>query len=149
MAQIIKHRRGSLESLSAATASFQKGELIIVSGSSNLTTTNGSSMVFAATESGSVQAVNRFLLGDAAPNTFPAGTYNGLVKGVPYYASGSSTLYLLGEGANSIPDLTGNISNFSSSVAVSLNSLSQSIGSGTIGNSVNLLNTFSGSTLGR
>ena len=119
MAQIIRHRRGSLESLSAATASFQKGELIIVSGSSNLTTTNGSSMVFAATASGSVQAVNRFLLGDAAPNTFPAGTYNGLVKGVPYYASGSSTLYLLGEGANSIPDLTGNISNFSASVSSS------------------------------
>ena len=60
MAQIIRHRRGSLESLSAATASFQKGELIIVSGSSNLTTTNGAGMVFAATESGSVQAVNRF-----------------------------------------------------------------------------------------
>ena len=91
MAQIIRHRRGSLESLSAATASFQKGELIIVSGSSNLTTTNGAGMVFAATESGSVQAVNRFLIGNNAPNTFPAGTYNGLVKGVPYYASGSST----------------------------------------------------------
>jgi hypothetical protein len=92
MAQIIRHRRGSLESLSAATASFQKGELIIVSGSSNLTTTNGAGMVFAATESGSVQAVNRFLVGNNAPNVFSSSTYNGLVKGVPYYASGSSTL---------------------------------------------------------
>jgi len=127
MAQIIRHRRGSLESLSAATSSFQKGELIIVSGSSNLTTTNGSGMVFAAVESGSIQAVNRFLIGTNAPNVFSSSVYNGLVKGVPYYASGSSTLYLLGEGANTIPDLTGNISNFSSSVATSFSSSNASI----------------------
>jgi hypothetical protein len=102
-------------------------------------------MVFAAVESGSIQAVNRFIVGDNAPNVFPAGTYNGLVKGVPYYASGSSTLYLLGEGANQIPDLTGNISNFSSSVATSLSALSASIGGGSIGNSVTLLSSKTGS----
>ena len=147
MAQIIKHRRGSLEALSAVTSSLQKGELVIASGSSNLTVTNGASIVFAVPENGQVQAVNRFLVGNAAPNTFAAGTYNGIMKGVPYYASGSSTLYLLGEGANDIPDLTGNISNFSSSVASSINALSASIGSGTIGTSVAALNTFSGSTL--
>ncbi len=145
MAQIIRHRRGSLESLSAATASFQKGELIIVSGSSNITSTNGGSMVFAATESGSVQAVNRFIIGNNAPNVFSSSTYNGLVKGVPYYASGSSTLYLLGSDGNDIPDLTGNISNFSASVATSINALSASIGGGSIGNSVSLLNSKTGS----
>ena len=80
MAQIIKHRRGSLEALSAATGSFQKGELIIISGSSNITSSNGSGLLFAAVESGSVQAVNRFLVGDNAPNTFPANQYNGLLK---------------------------------------------------------------------
>ena len=74
MAQIIKHRRGSLEALSAATSSFQKGELIIVSGSSNITSSNGGGILFAAVESGSVQAVNRFLVGNNAPNVFPAGT---------------------------------------------------------------------------
>ena len=147
MAQIIKHRRGSLEALSAVTSSLQKGELVIASGSSNLSVTNGASIVFAVPENGQVQAVNRFLVGNAAPNTFAAGTYNGIMKGVPYYASGSSTLYLLGEGANDIPDLTGNISNFSSSVASSINALSASIGSGAIGTSVAALNTFSGSTL--
>ena len=147
MAQIIKHRRGSLESLSTVTGSLQKGEIVIASGSSNLSVTNGSSIVFAVPENGQVQAVNRILVGANAPNTFSAGTYNGMLKGVPYYASGSSTLYLLGEGANEIPDLTGNISNFSSSVATSINALSQSIGSGTIGQSVAALNTFSGSTL--
>jgi acyl-coenzyme A thioesterase PaaI-like protein len=147
MAQIIKHRRGSLEALSAVTSSLQKGELVIASGSSNLSVTNGASIVFAVPENGQVQAVNRFLVGNAAPNTFAAGTYNGLVKGVPYYASGSSTLYLLGEGANDIPDLTGNITNFSSSVSASISALSASIGGGSIGNSVSLLNTFSGSQL--
>jgi hypothetical protein len=147
MAQIIKHRRGSLEALSAVTSSLQKSELVIASGSSNLSVTNGASIVFAVPENGQVQAVNRFLVGANAPNTFAAGTYNGLVKGVPYYASGSSTLYLLGEGANDIPDLTGNISNFSASVSTAINTLSASIGSGTIGTSVAALNTFSGSTL--
>ena len=147
MAQIIKHRRGSLEALSAVTSSLQKGELVIASGSSNLSVTNGASIVFAVPENGQVQAVNRILVGANVPNTFAAGTYNGMLKGVPYYASGSSTLYLLGEGANEIPDLTGNISNFSSSVATSINALSSSIGGGSIGNSVTLLNSFTGSQL--
>ena len=133
MAQIIKNRRGSLERISAVSSSFQKGELIITSGSSNLTTTNGSSILFAATESGSVQAVNRFLMGTNAPNIFSSSIYNGLVKGVPYYASGSSTLYLLGSDGNDIPDLTGNISNFSASVA---NSISASVAASTFTNLV-------------
>jgi len=130
MAQIIKHRRGSLEALSAVTSSLQKGELIIASGSSNLSVTNGASIVFAVPENGQVQAVNRFLVGANAPNTFPAGTYNGLVKGVPYYASGSSTLYLLGEGANEIPNLVGNIQAFSTSVDSRLDVVEASLGGG-------------------
>ena len=83
MAQIIKNRRGSLEALSAATSSFQKGELIITTGSANITASNGSSLLFAAVESGSIQATNRFIVGDAAPNVFPNSVYNGLLKGVP------------------------------------------------------------------
>ena len=130
MAQIIKHRRGSLEALSAVTASLSKGEIVIASGSSNLTVNNGSSIVFAVPENGQVQAVNRFLIGDNAPNTFAAGTYNGMLKGVPYYASGSSTLYLLGEGSNDIPNLVGNISVFSASVDNRLDAIESSIGGG-------------------
>ena len=145
MAQIIKHRRGSLEALSAVTSSLVKGELVIASGSSNLTVTNGSSLVFAVPADGQVQAINRFLMGNSAPNTFSAGTYNGMMKGVPYYASGSSTLYLLGSGGNDIIDLTGNISNFSSSVATSINALSASIGGGSIGSAVTALNAFTAS----
>jgi hypothetical protein len=145
MAQIIKHRRGSLESLSAVTSSLQKGEIVIASGSSNLSVTNGASIVFAVPENGRVQAVNRVLVGANAPNTFAAGTYNGMLDGVPYFASGSSTLYLLGEGANTIPNLVGNISAYSSSVSASLSALSASIGGGNIGSSVTQLNTFTGS----
>ena len=132
MAQIIKHRRGSLEALSAVTSSLVKGELVIASGSSNLTVTNGSSLVFTVPADGQVQATNRFLIGDAAPNTFASSTYNGMMKGVPYYASGSSTLYLLGTDGNDAINLVGNIQPFSSSVATSINALSASIGGGSI-----------------
>jgi hypothetical protein len=86
-------------------------------------------------------------MGNSAPNVFGAGTYNGMMKGVPYYASGSSTLYLLGSGGNDIIDLTGNISTFSSSVATSINALSASIGGGSIGSAVTALNQFSASAI--
>jgi len=134
MAQLIQHKRGRLERLSIITGSLQKGEILIVTGSSNITSSNGSSIVFAATESGSVQATNRFIIGSSAPNVFPASTYGGLVNGVPYYDSGSGTLYLLGNDSNTAINLTGNISVFSASVATSisasntsLNTLSSSI----------------------
>jgi hypothetical protein len=144
MAQIIKHRRGSLEALSAVTSSLQKGEIIIASGSSNLTVTNGSSLVFAVPENGQVQATNRFLMGDSAPNTFAGSTYNGMVKGVPYYASGSSTLYLLGTDGNDIINLVGNIQPFSTSVDSRLDSIETSLGGGGgIGTRVSTLESHS------
>lgn len=137
MAQIIKHRRGSLEALSTITGSLQKGEIVIASGSSNLSVTNGSSLVFAVSEDGVVQAVNRVLIGDAIPNVFPASTYNGLLKGVPYYASGSKTLYLLGSDENVVINLEGNILPFSSSVDSRLDVIEASIGSsGSLGTRV-------------
>jgi len=134
MAQLIQHKRGALERLSNITGSLKKGEILIVTGSSNITSSNGSSIVFAATESGLVQATNRFIIGSSAPNQFPTSTYGGLVNGVPYYDSGSGTLYLLGNDGNTPINLTGNIGAFSASVAtsfsasnVSLNTLSSSI----------------------
>ena len=133
MAQIIKHRRGSLEALSAVTSSLQKGELIIASGSSLLSSSqNGSSIVFAVVESGSIRAVNRIMrgTGSVAP-IFSSSIYNGMVDGVPYYASGSKTLFLLGSDANTAIDLTGNIGTFSGSVAASVTSLSASIAANT------------------
>ena len=117
MAQIIKNRRGSLDRLSSATGSLQKGEILIATGSSKLTgVTNGQGLVFAAVESGSVVAANRVLQGAVAP-IFSASIYGTMLDGVPFYASSSNTLFLLGADGNTTPDLTGNIGTFSSSVA--------------------------------
>lgn len=133
MAQIIKHRRGSLEALSSVTGSLQKGELVIASGSSNITASNGSTIVFAVPESGSVKAVNRVLRGTNAPNIFSASVYNGMMDGVPYYASASSTLYLLGSDSNEAINLVGNIQPFSTSVDSRLDAVETSIGGGASG----------------
>jgi len=131
MAQIIKLRRGSLERLSTITGSLQKGEIVIASGSSNINSTNGSSIVFVAVESGSVAPINRIMTGASAPNIFSSSVYNGMVKGVPYYSTGNKTLYLLNSDGNDIPDLTGNISTFSGSVATSITNLSASLAANT------------------
>jgi hypothetical protein len=145
MAQLIQHKRGRLERLSAITGSLQKGEILIVTGSSNITSSNGSSIIFAATESGSVQATNRFIIGSSAPNVFPTSTYGGLVNGVPYYDSGSGTLYLLGNDGNTPINLTGNISAFSASVATSFSASNASIASVTGDFSSSVATSFSAS----
>ena len=148
MAQIIKHRRGSLEKLSEVTGSLQKGEIVLATGSANLTTTNGTALSFIVPESGSVQATNRFLMGSANPNIFSASTYNGMLKGVPYYASGSSTLFLLGSDGNEAINLVGNIQPFSSSVNTRVATLETSLGGGgSIGTRVGNLETISASYL--
>jgi epidermal growth factor receptor substrate 15 len=145
MAQLIQHKRGRLERLSTITGSLQKGEILIVTGSSNITSSNGSAILFAATESGSVQATNRFIIGSSAPNEFPISTYGGLVNGVPYYDSGSGTLYLLGGDGNTAINLTGNISTFSASVATSFSASNASIASITGDFSSSVATSFSAS----
>lgn len=147
MAQLIQHKRGRLERLSTITGSLQKGEILIVTGSSNITSSNGSAILFAATESGSVQATNRFIIGSSAPNQFPTSTYGGLVNGVPYYDSGSGTLYLLGGDGNTAINLTGNISVFSASVATSFSASNASIASVTGDFSSSVAQTFATQSL--
>ena len=142
MAQLIQHKRGRLERLSTITGSLQKGEILIVTGSSNITSSNGSAILFAATESGSVQATNRFIIGSSAPNIFSSSVYGGLVNGVPYYDSGSGTLYLLGSDGNTPINLTGNISAFSASVATSFSASNASIASVTGDFSSSVAQTF-------
>jgi len=147
MAQIIKHRRGSLEALSAVTSSLSKGEIIIASGSTNLeSVSNGKSLVFAVPENGQVQAVNRFLIAGSDPSTFASSTYNGMLDGVPYYNSGSGTLFLLSGSSNYAISLIGNIQPFSTSVNSRLATVETSIGGGgSIGSRVSALEVFSGS----
>ncbi len=113
MAQIIKHRRGSIATLKGTTA--RNGELIIASGSiSDL----GGPFVFVGSPNsvdegvaGAFKAVSKIYAGASAP-TIGAATYGSILDGTPFYATGNKSLYILnndGAGGNSRIDLTGNI----------------------------------------
>jgi len=144
MSQILKLKRGSLERLSTITGSLQKGEVIFASGSSNITSNNGSSIAFVTVESGSIQAVNRVMKGDVAPQ-LTASQYIGIIDGIPFYASGSKSLVLLNSSGNEVINLEGNISNFSASVALAFSASNASIVSVTGDFSSSVATSFSAS----
>lgn len=126
MSQILKLKRGSLERLSTITGSLQKGEVIFASASIGIPSSNGSSILFATTESGSIQAANRIMktTGSTAPDLSNS-VYNGLIDGIPYYTSGSATLHLLSANGNEAINLIGNIQPFSSSIDSRLDAVEQ------------------------
>ena len=97
MAQIIKHRRGSLESISGATK--RAGELLVVTGSSGITATNGSSLLFIGIDGSTVTAANKILQGGTVPNLTGAG-YDTSVDGIPFYDTTAQKLYILNKGGN-------------------------------------------------
>jgi len=146
MTQILKLKRGSLERLSTITGSLQKGEIIFASSSSQISSSNGSSILFVTTESGSIQAANRIMrtTGSTAPQ-LTSSVYNGIIDGVPFYASGSQTLFLLGNSSNEAIDLTGNIGKFSASVASGFSASNASIASVTGDFSSSVATSFSAS----
>ena len=130
MSQILKLKRGSLEKISQVTGSLTKGEMIIASASANISSTNGTSIAFSTTENGQIEAVNRVIKGTSAPNIFSASVYGNTLNGVPYFDSGSGTLYLLGADGNEAISLVGNIQPLSQSVSnriVALESFSSSL----------------------
>jgi hypothetical protein len=107
MAQIIKHRRGSIDSVKNSTS--RKGELIMATGSvGNL---NGP-FVFIGTDEGSglYSPASKLYAGSEAP-TLTATTYGTTLDGTPFYASSNKSLYILNNSnvGNSQIDLTGNI----------------------------------------
>ncbi len=144
MSQILRVKRGSLERLSNITGSLQKGEILFVSASSQINADNGSSITFVTIESGSIQAVNRVMKGDVAPE-LTASQYIGLIDGIPFYASGSNSLVLLNSSGNEVINLEGNISDFSASVATALANLSSSVQSTTGDFSSSVATSFSAS----
>ena len=144
MSQILKLKRGSLERLSTITGSLQKGEVIFASGSSNISANNGSSITFVTVESGSIQAVNRVMKGDVAPQ-LTTSQYIGIIDGIPFYASGSKSLVLLSSSGNEVINLEGNISNFSASVALAFSASNASIQSVTGDFSSSVATSFSAS----
>lgn len=113
MAQIIKHRRGSITTLKSTTA--RNGELIIASGS--ISDLSGPFVFVGSPNSvdegvaGAFKAVSKIYQGSSAPS-ISSGTYGSTLDGTPFYASGNKSLYVLandGAGGNSRLDLTGNI----------------------------------------
>ena len=97
MAQIIKHRRGSLESISGATK--RAGELLVVTGSTGITATNGNSLLFIGIDGSTATPANKILQGTSVPNLSGAG-YDTSVDGIPFYDTSAQKLYILNKGGN-------------------------------------------------
>jgi hypothetical protein len=112
MAQIIKHRRGSLSTLRSTTA--RNGELIIATGSiSDLQGPFifiGSPVIGDEGVAGAFNAISRLYQGANAPS-ISAGTYGSSLDGTPFYASGENKLYILNNSnvGNTTLNLVGNI----------------------------------------
>ena len=97
MAQIIKHRRGSLESVSSATK--RAGELLVVTGSAGITATNGGSILFVGIDGSTVTPANKILQGTTVPN-LTGGSYDTSIDGIPFYDTDDNKLYILNKGGN-------------------------------------------------
>ena len=104
MAQIIRHRKGVLESVSGATK--RKAELLIVTGSSGITSTNSSAMVFFGDGTDATPA-NKIIYGTSTPDLTGA-SYSTAVDGVPYYNTSEEKLYILAKGGNTEVKATAN-----------------------------------------
>ena len=113
MAQIIKHRRGSIGSVKTTTA--RNAELIVASGSvSDLTgpfVFIGSPTLTDEGVAGAHVAVSKIYTGTNAP-TIATATYGSVLDGTPFYSTNDQALYILGNaggGGNTNMDLTGNL----------------------------------------
>ena len=97
MAQIIKHRRGSLESVQSATK--RAGELLVVTGSAGITANNGNSLLFIGIDGSTVTPSNKVLQGSTVPDLSGA-SYDTSIDGIPYYNTSTEKLYILNKAGN-------------------------------------------------
>jgi hypothetical protein len=106
MAQIIKHRRGSITQLKDVTARI--GELVVATGS--ISDLNGPMVFVGETEgvAGAYRPLSKIYQGSVAP-TISVGSHGSVIDGTPFYATTNKTLYILSKDGNSDIDLTGNI----------------------------------------
>jgi hypothetical protein len=139
MAQIIKHRRGSITQLKDVTARIS--ELVVATGS--IGDLNGPFLFVGETEgvAGAYRSVSKIYQGASAP-TITVGSHGSVVDGTPFYASGNKSLYILSKDGNARLDFTGNIEGNTIS-NVTINSLTGSNGNitsitGSNGNFTNL-----------
>jgi len=105
MAQIIKHRRGSLESVSSATK--RSGELLVVTGSSGITAANGDSILFVGIDGSTVTPSNKILQGTSVPD-LTGESYDTSVDGIPFYDTSAEKLYILNKAGNTEIKATAN-----------------------------------------
>ena len=151
MAQIIRHRKGVLESVNGSTK--RKAELLIVTGSSGITATNSSAMVFFGDGTDATSA-NKILYGTSTPD-LTGGDYGNSVDGIPYYNTTTSRLFILAKAGNIEVQATANtggtgIISGSSQIATVLNSDNTNInlGSGTLTTTgISNLGVISGSSM--
>jgi hypothetical protein len=105
MAQIIKHRRGSITQLKDVTA--RAGEMVVATGS--IGTMNGPWVFIGSDEiAGGYKPVSKIYEGSTVP-TIGAGSYGTTVDGTPFYSTTDEALFILASGGNRKIDLTGNI----------------------------------------
>ena len=145
MAQIIKHRRGSIGSVKNVTA--RNAELLVASGSIN--DLNGPFVFIGSPTTtdegvaGAYRAVSKIYQGTNVP-VINAGTYGSTLDGTPFYSTNDQTLYILnndGAGGNVNMDLTGNLEGRSVNV-LAISSIS---GSTTITGSLSVSSDISSS----
>ena len=145
MAQIIKHRRGSINDVKSTTT--RNGELLIASGSiSDLAgpfVFIGSPVSSDEGVAGAFKPTSKIYSGTSAP-TISATTYGSILDGTPFYASSNESLYILNnDGVGNVKiDLTGNIEGNIIS-AVTINNLT-----GTTANVTHMSGSFTGSGIG-
>ena len=105
MAQIIKHRRGSMSALKDVSANV--GELVMATGS--IGDFNGPVVFVGDTAvAGGYKPVSKIYQGATAP-TISVGSHGSTMDGLPFYSTTTQTLYILDKSGNSGIDLTGNI----------------------------------------
>ena len=151
MAQIIRHRKGVLESVNGSTK--RKAELLIVTGSSGITATNSSAMVFFG-DGTDATAANKVLYGTSTPD-LTGNDYGNSVDGIPYYNTSQNKLYILAKAGNIEVQSTANtggtgIMSGSEQVANALNTDNRNInlGSGTLTTTgISNLGVISGSSM--
>lgn len=139
MAQIIKHRRGSITQLKDVTARI--GELVVATGS--ISDLNGPMVFVGETEgvAGAYRPLSKIYQGANAP-TITVGSHGSVIDGTPFYATGNKTLYILSKDGNTDIDLTGNIEGNVIS-GVTINNLT-----GTTATISNVSSSFTGSGQG-
>ena len=96
MAQIIKHRRGGLESVSGATK--RAGELLVITGSTGISALNDG-ILMVGIDGSTVTPSNKILSGSSTPDLTGV-SYGHSVDGIPFYNTSEEKLYILGKDGN-------------------------------------------------